>query len=67
MKKTLLFFSMIITIAFLLSSCNSPYKKRKRCKGNGSWYGNRNLGNIDFKQTDDKTYYFSSSNIESKQ
>jgi hypothetical protein len=35
----------IITI--LLSSCgNKAMKKRKACKGNGSWYGNRHLGNI---------------------
>lgn len=27
-----------------MTSCGSPYKKRKRCRGNGSWYGNRNLG-----------------------
>ncbi len=67
MKKTLLFLTLLMSITFLFSSCNSPYKKRKRCKGNGSWYGNRNLGNIDFKQTDDKSYYFSSSNMDSKQ
>ena len=34
----------LILLTIIISSCNSPYKKRKRCRGNGSWYGNRNLG-----------------------
>ena len=67
MKKTLLFLTFLMSITFLFSSCNSPYKKRKRCKGNGSWYGNRNLGKVDNEQTKDKSYYFSSSNMESNQ
>ena len=41
MKKTL---SILLLITILIVSCSSPYKKRKRCRGNGSWYGNRNLG-----------------------
>lgn len=40
MKKIFILFLLTI----IITSCNSPYKKRKRCKGNGSWYGNRNLG-----------------------
>ena len=52
--KKLIYLTLILTI--LITSCNSPYKKRKRCKGNGSWYGNRNIGH----QTQDlhNTYTF---------
>ncbi len=42
MKKTLL---ILLLLSLVVSSCaRSPYKKRKPCKGNGSWYGNRGLG-----------------------
>jgi hypothetical protein len=42
MKKALL---ILLTLSLLSLSCaRSPYKKRKPCKGNGSWYGNRGLG-----------------------
>jgi hypothetical protein len=38
-------FGYLVLIAIILfSSCgNSHMKKRKACRGNGSWYGNRNL------------------------
>lgn len=41
MKKIL---SLLLLVTILTTSCSSPYKKRKKCRGNGSWYGNRNLG-----------------------
>jgi len=44
MKKQIL---VLLALAFLVisvSSCGSSYKRRKSCRGNGSWYGNRNLG-----------------------
>jgi hypothetical protein len=41
MKKLVL---VLLGLIILVTSCSSPYKKRKRCRGNGSWYGNRNLG-----------------------
>lgn len=41
MKKIL---SILLLTVILTTSCGSTYKKRKRCRGNGSWYGNRNLG-----------------------
>jgi hypothetical protein len=47
MKKQIL---ALITLAFLVisvSSCGSSYKRRKSCRGNGSWYGNRNLGSVE--------------------
>jgi len=44
MKKLLSVVAIATFSAILISSCGSPYKKRKRCRGNGSWYGNRNLG-----------------------
>lgn len=43
MKKLIFLISVISTV--ILTSCGNPiYKKRKKCTGNGSWYGNRNLG-----------------------
>jgi hypothetical protein len=43
MKKLIFLILVILTIG--LTSCGNPvYKKRKKCTGNGSWYGNRNLG-----------------------
>jgi len=47
---------ILFVVTFIVSSCGSPYKKRKACKGNGSWYGNRNLGAIDQKAVSPKTY-----------
>jgi len=37
--------SLLLAIIFLASACvsNSGMKKRKRCKGQGNWYNNRNL------------------------
>lgn len=37
-KIIILFLIMIITVG-----CGNATKKRKACRGNGSWYGNRNL------------------------
>lgn len=55
MKKTL----SLLLLSILLFSCTSPvYKKRKKCKGNGSWYGNRNLGSLE-KQDNQTTTLFS--------
>ncbi len=51
MKKIIF---MLIGIVILSSCGNSPYKKRKSCKGNGSWYGNRNLGKA--KNFNNETY-----------
>ncbi len=38
-------FVLLIAVFVLgsMTSCATTYKKRKGCKGNGSWYGNRNL------------------------
>lgn len=53
MKKVFIL-SILFTI-FISSSCSNPvYKKRKKCKGNGSWYGNRNLG---LNEPKDINYY----------
>ncbi len=55
MKKTL----SLLLLSILLFSCTNPvYKKRKKCKGNGSWYGNRNLGSLE-KQDNQTTTLFS--------
>jgi len=53
MKKLIILILVISTIG--LTSCGNPvYKKRKKCTGNGSWYGNRNLGET--KPTHQNTY-----------
>ncbi|WCL82570.1 hypothetical protein PPO43_05590 [Saprospira sp. CCB-QB6] len=41
--KTKSIIALSCLLVFLLASCSSPYKKRRRCRGNGSWYGKRNL------------------------
>ncbi|BDS14043.1 hypothetical protein [Aureispira anguillae] len=46
MKKVSLALVVVCTISMLSSCGSSPYKKRKGCKGNGGWYGKRNLGAI---------------------
>jgi len=47
----------IVIVILLLSSCSSRITKRKRCRGNGSWYGNRNLSVIDSVRYNDITFY----------
>jgi hypothetical protein len=51
MKKITLALVVVCTVSMLSSCGSSPYKKRKACKGNGSWSGNRNLGAVDKMQT----------------
>jgi len=36
-----------VVILILITSCSRTIHKRKQCKGNGSWYRNRNLSSID--------------------
>ena len=46
-KLKRLFFSLLILIVFFAVSCTSSgVKKRKGCKGTGSWEGRRNLSSI---------------------
>jgi hypothetical protein len=47
MKKQILTLVALSIVIISASSCGSPYKKRKACRGNGSWYGNRNLGAVE--------------------
>ena len=43
--KNLYLLLVAVFVVSIISSCgSSPYKKRKNCKGNGSWSGHRNLG-----------------------
>lgn len=44
---TLLFIALFVVSIF--ASCGSS-NTRKNCKGNGGWYGNRNLGAIDLNK-----------------
>lgn len=60
MKKIGLALAFVCSLSMLFSCGSSPYKKRKNCKGNGSWYGKRNLGHLDYLQKLEKekdTYY----------
>jgi len=66
--KNLSLFLVLVFVLTLLASCgNSPYKKRKSCKGNGSWSGNRNLGAIDQNKTQQKMYVLTTKEAEIKQ
>lgn len=56
MKRALLFLVALVGISALSSCGSSPYKKRKGCRGNGSWYGNRNLGAIQQPTTTPQHY-----------
>lgn len=47
MKKQILTLVLLAVVLLTVSSCGSPYKRRKTCRGNGSWYGNRNLGSVE--------------------
>jgi len=60
MKKIYSILIVAVLLSSLASCGNSPYKKRKACKGNGSWNGNRNLGYmvpLPDAKPDRKTYY----------
>jgi hypothetical protein len=67
MKNLIGILTLILTISVISSCGSSPYKKRKGCKGNGSFSGHRNLGVIDNvqKQTND-TYAWTSEQVESE-
>lgn len=51
MKKLSLLVLFVLTVVLFSSCGSSPYKKRKGCRGNGGWYGKRNLGAIDQSPT----------------
>lgn len=55
-------FVLLITLFCLgaMTSCaSSPYKKRKGCRGNGGWYGNRNLGKVEQPKATQDIYVMS--------
>lgn len=56
MKRAFLLLAMLVGVSVLSSCGSSPYKKRKNCRGNGSWYGNRNLGAIQQPTTSPQHY-----------
>jgi hypothetical protein len=47
MKKKIIILLTLAVVVTTVSSCGSSYKRRKSCRGNGSWYGNRNLGAVE--------------------
>jgi hypothetical protein len=62
MKKFSTLIFCIGIISFFASSCTQAvFKKRKACRGNGSWYGNRNLGyEMHLKKKKSNTFYVQS-------
>lgn len=69
MKKVSLVLAVVCTVSMLSSCGSSPYKKRKGCKGNGSWYGKRNLGAIDKMQKTPETsdtYVWTTKEVQAK-
>ncbi|BDS14835.1 hypothetical protein [Aureispira anguillae] len=57
MKNLSLLLILVFVITALASCGSSPYKKRKGCKGNGGWYGKRNLGAIEHQKTSPQEIY----------
>ena len=55
MKKLII----ILIASAILSSCGTTHK----CKGNGSWYGNRNLSTIQVDSTIIATNFITYKNI----
>jgi len=56
--KKLSILCLVLFIGSFIASCGSPYKSRKRCRGNGSWHGNRGLGSIDKVQKNNQNTYY---------
>jgi len=67
MKNLPLFLVLVFVLTILASCGSSPYKKRKACKGNGSWSGKRNLGAIDQNKTPQQMYVLTTKEEEIKQ
>jgi hypothetical protein len=61
MKKPFISAIILFVIVFSATSCGSPLKKRKACKGNGSWYGNRHLGAVDQNSNTQDVYRLTAS------
>ena len=56
MKNLPLLLVLVFVLTALASCGSSPYKKRKGCRGNGSWSGNRNLGAVDQHKAQQQMY-----------
>jgi hypothetical protein len=56
MKNLFVLLIVVFCIASLTSCASSPYKKRKGCRGNGGWYGNRNLGAVEQQKNHQNIY-----------
>ncbi|MGH1338858.1 MAG: hypothetical protein ACRBFS_22270 [Aureispira sp.] len=62
--KNLLVFLIAVFCLGAMTSCASTYKKRKGCKGNGGWYGKRNLGQITPQQNIQALYVWAPATAE---
>lgn len=58
MKKLTTLGLTLLSLSFFASCSQST--KRKGCKGNGSWYGKRNLSKMDKTIDKQQTYVFAS-------
>ncbi len=67
MKNLSLLLVLVFVLTILASCGSSPYKKRKACKGNGSWSGKRNLGAIDQNKAQQQMYVLGTKEEEIKQ
>lgn len=67
MKNLSLLLVLIFVITAFASCGSSPYKKRKGCRGNGSWSGKRNLGAIDHQKATHKSAHYTLQTKESYQ
>ena len=56
MKNLFPLLTMCLIVTVVASCGSSPYKKRKGCRGKGSWYGKRNLRKAPVAKDQQKVY-----------
>lgn len=59
MKNLFVLLIALFCLGAMTSCASSPYKKRKGCRGNGGWYGNRNLSKVDQQKATQDIYVMS--------
>lgn len=56
MKNLFVLLIAVFCLGAMTSCASTPYKKRKGCKGNGGWYGKRNLGEVNPQKANQDLY-----------